>query len=85
MDFLANYKRERIEYDITDADLTRCIEIDRLHPYCEWRTITGEKDIADLMEVTGGFHDAYIKDVSSTHKGIHVHLGGIWGCTGVNP
>lgn len=81
VDFLASYQRERIERDITAADLARCIDIDRGHTYHEWRTITGESDIADLMEVTGGFHDAYIEDCRTSDEGVYLHLGGIWGCT----
>ena len=65
----------------TPADiLHRCLEYDSKNPYKEYQTIESEKDIENLMEVSGCFHDAWIKEISPVDDGIKVLFGGVWGC-----
>lgn len=65
----------------TPADiLRRCLEYDSKNPYKEYQTIESEKDIENLMEVSGCFHDAWIKEISRVDDGIKVLFDGVWGC-----
>lgn len=83
VDFL---DRKRID-SFLDAEtqpedvLEKCRASDAGYVYEECREIRSEKDITDLMWVSGGFHDAYIEEEELKDDGtLRLLFDGTWGC-----
>lgn len=56
------------------------LELDAAYHFQEYNNISTEKDIENLMWVSGGFHDAYIKEVAEENGVLRVLFDGVWGC-----
>lgn len=66
---------------LPDTVLTRCRELDAAYEYREWNNIETEDDIAQLLNVTGWFHDAEIAKLEQRDDGsLFICFEGIWGC-----
>ena len=70
-----------IDSDTLPSELTRkCIEMDKAYRFESIRTINSSEDIRDLEWVSGGFHDAYIKQIYSSENSLYILFDGTWGC-----
>ncbi|MDC7288225.1 hypothetical protein NXH76_10445 [Blautia schinkii] len=56
------------------------LELDAEYQFEEYNDISTEKDIENLMWVSGGFHDAYIKEATEENGVLRVLFDGTWGC-----
>ena len=65
-----------------DKDIIKkCIELDGMFVFQEYNEILSQSDVDKLMLVSGGFHDAYIKEHLLLEDGtLKVVFGGVWGC-----
>lgn len=81
VDFLSEVQQEDIEDNLQDDILNRCIQMDMEYQYNEYPEITCQKDIDDLMNVSGWFHDACIEKIARQNDGsLYVLFDGVWGC-----
>lgn len=81
--FLADKNlKELITENVFDAEmLAKCIEYDTPPSFCEINEIHSEKDIEQLMYITGEFHDATIEELEQMADGsLRVYFTGVWGC-----
>lgn len=69
------------ELTVDSALLGQCITIDAMYPYNEYVEIKTAMDIENLGWVSGGFHDAYIKEHKEADDCVYVLFGGVWGCS----
>ena len=60
---------------------SRCRQEDESLQYKKWHKIRTTADIKNLMEATGGFHDAYVKECKKEKQSgdIFIRFSGIWG------
>lgn len=73
---------EMIDEDRVSQDiLAKCIELDSAYEYKEWHQVTTDKEIEDLMWVSGYFHDAIIKDMKVEGEVLTLLMEGCWGCS----
>ncbi len=47
----------------------------------DYKEVKTEEDIIDLLNLTGRFHDAYIKKINGNDDKLTVTFDGIWGCS----
>ena len=80
VDFLHGVDFYAEEMAIDPVLLGQCITMDAMCPYNEYVEIKTEKDIENLMWVSGGFHDAYIETYEQVADSVHVLFDGVWGC-----
>lgn len=81
VDFLSGIQQEDIENNLQEDILNRCIQMDSEYQYNEYPEIFCHKDIDNLMDVSGGFHDAYIEKIKLQDDGsLYVLFAGTWGC-----
>ena len=66
--------------NIPDKLLKKCIDIDSQYSYKEYHEINDQKDVDNLMLVSGCFHDARILEVKELDNTLKVMFDGIWGC-----
>lgn len=79
--FLSEVPQEYIEDDLKADVLDRCIQMDAEYHYNEYPEISCQKDIDDLMDVSGWFHDACIEKLAQQNDGsLYVLFDGVWGC-----
>lgn len=79
--FMNEVEIDDVEDNLPKDILQRCIQIDAEYQYNEYRYVLCQKDIEDLMCVSGQFHDACIKKISQQDDGLlYVLFEGIWGC-----
>lgn len=77
MDKLLSMVGKPIPGDIME----RLLELDKSYEFKEYSEIKSEQDIDDLMSCSGGFHDAYIKELHTNSDGsLTVLFDGVWGC-----
>lgn len=78
--FLSEVSQECIE-DLQSDLLERCIQMDAEYHYDEYPEIFCQKDIDDLMNVSGWFHDACIEKLAQQDDGsVYALFDGVWGC-----
>lgn len=65
---------------VPDELLRRCIDEDQSYMFNEYPEVCTEKDVEDLMWVSGSFHDAYIADLRKDGESLYVLFEGTWGC-----
>lgn len=81
VEFLSGVQQEGIEDDLQENILNMCIQMDSEYQYNEYPEIFCQKDIDNLMVVSGGFHDAYIEKNRLQDDGsLYVLFDGTWGC-----
>lgn len=80
VDFLHGVDFYAEEMAIDPVLLGQCITMDAMCRYNEYVEIKTEKDIENLMWVSGGFHDAYIETHEQVADSVHVLFDGVWGC-----
>lgn len=80
VDFLHGVDFYAEEMAIDPVLLGQCITMDAMHRYNEYVDIKTEKDIENLMWVSGGFHDAYIEKHEQMDDVVYVRFAGVWGC-----
>lgn len=81
VDFLNGVGQDSIEYNLQADILDRCIQLDAEYHYNKYPYISCQKDIDDLMNVSGGFHDACIEKLAQQTDGsLYVLFDGVWGC-----
>ena len=80
VDFLHGVDFYAEEMAIDPVLLGQCITMDAMCRYNEYVEIKTEKDIENLMWVSGGFHDAYIETYEQVADSVHVLFDGVWGC-----
>ena len=80
VDFLHGVDFYSEEMAIDPVLLGQCITMDAMCRYNEYVEIKTEKDIENLMWVSGGFHDAYIETYEQVADSVHVLFDGVWGC-----
>ncbi|MDO4275779.1 MAG: hypothetical protein Q4D16_19080 [Eubacteriales bacterium] len=56
------------------------LEMDAACRFEEYNSISTEKDIENLMCVSGGFHDAYIQEQNEENGTLRILFEGTWGC-----
>lgn len=56
------------------------LKLDDAYSFDEYPEIKTNTDIENLMWASGGFHDAYIKDLKENNGSLYVLFDGIWGC-----
>lgn len=69
-----------IKNGLPEDVLAKCQAYDAANPYRESQPVTSERDIDNLMWVSGGFHDARIEKIEELPNGIKVLFDGVWGC-----
>ncbi len=74
---------ELVEKKILPHDIReQCLTVDEQFTYQEYRELKTQKDIDDLEWVSGGFHDAYVKQTELLDDGsLYVWMDGVWGCS----
>ena len=60
--------------------LAKCRELDLRYHYKEYNDILDDSDIDRLMNVSGWFHDAFIKEMNEENNVLRVLFDGVWGC-----
>lgn len=81
IDFLSELPPDAIEDRLTSEQLAHCIELDASYHYEAYTLVETATDIDNLMAVSGGFHDAYIKMFEvQTDGALYVLFDGVWGC-----
>ena len=80
VDFLHGVDFYAEEMAIDPVLLGQCITMDAMCRYNEYVEIKTEKDIENLMWVSGGFHDAYIEKHEQMDDVVYVRFAGVWGC-----
>jgi len=81
VDYLPEQIISMIENDsVPDEILNRCIKEDNSYAFTEYSEIKTEQDIKNLDWTTGGFHDAYIKEIKQNGDMLYVLFDGTWGC-----
>lgn len=80
VDFLKGVDFYAEEMAIDPVLLGQCITLDAMYRYNEYVEIKTEKDVENLMRVSGGFHDAYIETHEQVADSVHVLFDGVWGC-----
>lgn len=80
VDFLRCVDFYADELAIDPVLLGQCITMDAMHRYNECVEIKTEKDIENLMWVSGGFHDAYVEKHEQIDGTVYVLFAGVWGC-----
>ncbi len=58
----------------------KCIDMDSTYNFQVIRTITTPEDIRDFRSVSGGLHDAYIKEMREDEEQLYLLFDGTWGC-----
>jgi hypothetical protein len=54
--------------------------MDREYQFEAIRRINSGNDIRDLEWVSGGFHDAYIAEITECGNSLYILFDGTWGC-----
>lgn len=80
VDFLKGVDFYAAEPVVDPVLLGQCITMDAMHKYSEYVEIKTEKDIENLMWVSGGFHDAFIEKHAQMDDSVYVLFDGVWGC-----
>ncbi len=79
--FLSDVNQDIIEDELPDHLLMKCITIDFEYKYEPFQEIRTQVDIENLMSVSGGFHDAFIKEYKQIDDGsLYLLFDGTWGC-----
>lgn len=65
-----------VEQECVSCEL---LALDEGYRFEAYPAIRGQKDIRNLMLVSGGFHDAYVERLEEQEDGVYVLFGGIWG------
>lgn len=60
--------------------LAKCRNLDSKYNYKEYNDILDDFDIERVMNVTGWFHDAFIKELEEDNNVLRVLFDGSWGC-----
>lgn len=76
-EFLKMLESNRIPSEI----LEKCRRIDSAFTYSPYQSIHTEKDIENLMAVSGYFHDARITKLEKGADSLYVLFDGTWGCS----
>ncbi len=59
----------------------QCMRLENGFSYDPCPEIRTEKDIENLIQVSGGFHDAWIQSCTRQDDGmLYIHFDGTWGC-----
>lgn len=69
-----------IKNGLPEEVLAKCRDYDAANPFQEDQPVKTEKDIENLMWVSGGFHDAMIERIEEIPNGFKVLFDGVWGC-----
>lgn len=83
VDFLDKSTVEEIVQgkNISDELVGKCKKIDSQYVYHEYNEIKEQKDIEQLMTVSGWFHDARILKIEKVETDtVKVTFDGVWGC-----
>ncbi len=82
VEFLSKDDIDYITYkgECPEDIMRKCHELDDSFQYTEYNEIHDAHDIDRLMNVSGYFHDAYIKEIKETENGLYVLFDGAWGC-----
>ena len=65
---------------IPDEIMLKCKKLDESYKLKDYYEITDDSEIQRLMNISGYFHDAYIKELEDIDNGIRVLFDGVWGC-----
>ena len=60
--------------------LAKCRDLDSKYHYKEYNDVLDDSDIERLMNVSGWFHDAVIKELEEDNNVLRVLFDGVWGC-----
>lgn len=81
VDYLSDIPADKIEDELSQEQLQRCIRADSEYVYNEYPEIHTKKDIDNLMAVAGWFHDGYIEKCEKVSDDeLYVLFYDIWGC-----
>ncbi len=79
--FLNEAYKDEQESEICGELLKKCIDIDSRYIYDDYPEIKNQKNIDDLLYLSGWFHDAFVTKQEIKADGtLYVLFDGIWGC-----
>lgn len=67
--------------DVEGPKLKICKNFNEEIELHDYKYVKSDDDISDLLNLAGGFHDAYVKKINGNHDKLAVTFGGIWGCS----
>lgn len=67
--------------DIESPKLKICKNFNDEIEILDYKEVKSDNDISDLLNLAGGFHDAYVKKINGNNNKLAVTFDGIWGCS----